>query len=278
MIVNKKEQNIKRLKQLEAEKQQIKDEIKLKIENNNKILNYNRLNKPFILKPSYNAIIPLHLYTCWHTKELPPLMKENYDYLVESNPKITFHLYDDNDCREFIKNNFEADVLGAYDSLIPCAFKCDLWRYCILFINGGIYMDIKYRCVNGFKFIDLTEKEYFVRDCDINNVYNALIVSLPGNEILHKCIRKIVENVQNKYYGNGCLDPTGPGLLAKYFTQEEKQNIKIYHSLVESINKYYIVKDDRIILSWYDGYREEQSKFQKYKHYSQLWEERNIYM
>jgi len=277
MIVNKKEQNIKKLKQLEYKKQQIIHEIRLKIEKNNKILIHNRLNRPFILKQNYNSIIPLHLYTCWHTKEVPPLMKENYDYLVESNPKITFHLYDENHCREFIKNNFEVDVLDAYDSLVPSAYKADLWRYCVLYINGGIYMDIKYRCVNGFKFLDLTEKEYFVRDYDVTNTYNALIVSLPGNEILHKCIRQIVENVKNNYYGNGCLDPTGPGLLGKYFTQEDRNSMELYHSLVETINKYYIVKGDRIILTWYDGYRNEQANFQKLKHYSHLWNDRNIY-
>lgn len=138
-------------------------------------------------------------------------------------------------------------------------------------------MDIKYRCVNGFKFISLTEKEYFVRDCDSNNIYNALIVSLPGNEILHKCIKQIVENVQNKYYGNGGLDPTGPGLLGKYFTQEERNYMEMYHSFIESNNKYCILKGDMIILSFYDDYREEQSKNQKLKHYSQLWIEKNIY-
>jgi len=53
--------------------------------------------------------------------------------------------------------------------------------------------------------------------------------------------------------------------------------MEMYHSLIESINKYYIVKDDRIILRIYDGYRDEQSKFQKLKHYSQLWNDRNIY-
>ena len=277
MIVNKKEQNIKRLKQIEDKKQQIISEIISKIETNNKLLIHNRLNRPFILKQIYNSIIPLQLYTCWHTKELPPLMKENYDYLVESNPKIIFHLYDENDCREFIKNNFEADVLDAYDSLIPCSFKSDLWRYCVLYINGGIYMDIKYRCVNGFKFIDLTEKEYFVRDYNVNDTYTALIVSLSGNEILQKCIRQIVENAQNKYYGNGALDPTGPGLLGKYFTQEERNAMELYHTFVESNNNYCIIKSDIIVLSFYDDYREEQTKFQKIKHYSQLWDEKNIH-
>jgi mannosyltransferase OCH1-like enzyme len=276
MFLQKKRiQHLRQKKQ--QEKKEIMDKLKSTMENNNKILNYNKLNKPFVLKNSYNSIIPLHLYTCWHTRDLPPLMKANYDFLVESNPKITFHLYDDNDCIEFIKNNFDQDVLYAYESLIPSSYKSDLWRYCVLYINGGIYMDIKYRCINGFKFLDLTDKEYFVRDYNINDTYTALIVTLPGNEILHKCIRQIVENVKIKYYGNGCLDPTGPGLLGKCFTQEKRNSMELYHSLLESINKYYIVKGDRIILTWYDGYRDEQSKFQKLKHYSQLWNDRNIY-
>jgi mannosyltransferase OCH1-like enzyme len=204
-------------------------------------------------------------------------MKENYDYLVESNPKITFHLYDENECHEFIKNHFEPDVLWAYESLIPCSYKSDLWRFCVLFINGGIYMDIKYRCVNGFKFIALTEQEHFVRDAVCSDVYTALIVTLPENKVLLNCIRQIVDNVKNKYYGTNCLHPTGPGLLGKNFTQEEKNSMEMYHSFLESNNKYYIVKSDRIILMFYDGYREEQKKNQKLKHYSELWNERNIY-
>ena len=56
--------------------------------------------------------------------------------------------------------------------------------------------------------------------------------------------------------------------------------MELYHSLsvVENqLNEYYIVKNNSIILSFYKGYRKEQSKTQKNKHYSQLWNEKNIY-
>ena len=274
MLVNRRELLIKKQQQI---KKYTEDVIRNR-ENYNRVVGYNNLNKLFVPKAKYDSIIPLHLYTCWHTKNLPPLMKANYDKLVETNPEITFHLYDENDCREFIKTHFRPDVLYAYDSLIPCSYKSDLWRFCVLFINGGIYMDIKYSCVNGFKFVDLTENEQFVRDYLVSNTYTALIVALSGNQILFKCIRQIVENVKNKYYGNSSLSPTGPALLGNYFTQEEKNAMEMYHSLIESINRYYIVKGDRIILRFYDGYRDEQAKTQKLKHYGQLWNEKNIYM
>lgn len=242
---------------------------------------YFLLNKAYVLKTNYSSIIPLHLYTCWHTKDLPPLMQANYNYLVDSNPKITFHLYDENECRQFIKDNFEEDVFNAYDKLLPCSYKSDLWRFCVLYKNGGIYMDIKYRCVNNFKFIDLTEGEHFVRDRPDKCVYTALIVTLPNNEIMRKCIYQIVRNVHNKYYGTNPLDPTGPGLLGRYFTNAQRNGLNMYHegSFIEhKLNEYYIVKDGRIILKNYSGYRDEQKKCQKNKYYSDLWHEKNIYL
>ena len=33
-------------------------------------------------------------------------------------------------------------VRQAYDSLIPGAFKADLFRYCVLLIYGGVYADV----------------------------------------------------------------------------------------------------------------------------------------
>ena len=79
------------------------------------------------------------------------------------------------------------------------------------------------------------------------------------------------------YYGINSLAPTGPHLLGSYFTQEQKNLLEIYHDCAECINKYYIVKDDTIILQWYDGYRDEQLKTQKIEHYGILWNNRKIY-
>ena len=74
-------------------------------------------------------------------------------------------------------------------------------------------MDIKFCCINGFKLIELTEKEHFVKDRPINSIYNALMCCKKGNLFLYKSIRQIVENVKNKYYGEHPLSPTGPLML-----------------------------------------------------------------
>jgi mannosyltransferase OCH1-like enzyme len=198
--------------------------------------------------------------------------------MTNSHPRFTHYLFDENECLNFIKDNFGNEVSNAYNMLVPSAYKSDLWRYCILYINGGIYFDIKFYCVNGFKLIALTEKEYFARDLEKSGggTLNGLLAVKPKNEILKNCIRQIVENVKNSYYGKTCLDPTGPGLLGKYFTKQDKEKMELYFANINIknvVDEYVIVFNDVTVLKQYDGYRNAQTK----KHYSELWNEKNIY-
>jgi mannosyltransferase OCH1-like enzyme len=103
--------------------------------------------------------MPLKIFQTWYTKDLPPKMKKVVENIKTNNPKFEHYLFDDNDCRVFIKEKFPEEVLDAYDRLIPGAYKADLWRYCVLYIHGGIYMDIKFKCVNGFKLIELKQSD-----------------------------------------------------------------------------------------------------------------------
>ena len=229
------------------------------------------------LKRYYNPVIPLNIYQTWHTKDLPPLMKNAVNKIIYNNPRFNYQLFDDDDCRNFIKDNFDINVLNAFDSLIPGAYKADLWRYCILYKNGGVYLDIKYAPVNGFKFINLMEKEHWVLDMDKNGIYNALMVCKPNNEILLKAINKVVTNVKNKFYGSNCLHPTGPIMLAEFFTQSDKNNFDMYHDIYQSIENRFVFFNGYIIFKNYNDYLNEQRNNEKIGHYSGLWGSRNIY-
>ena len=55
-------------------------------------------------------------------------------------------------CRDFIAKHFSEEVVYTFDKLKPGAYKADLWRYCVMYITGGIYLDIKMCPVNGFRF------------------------------------------------------------------------------------------------------------------------------
>jgi hypothetical protein len=231
---------------------------------------------PFPLKASYNSVVPLNIFQTWHTKNLSPLMYNAIIKVRNVNPRFNYFLFDDNDCREFIQKHFAADVLQSYDNLIPGAYKADLWRYCVLFIKGGIYLDVKYTPLNGFKFINLTESEHLVVDIDGHCIYNALMVCKAGNPTLLKAIRKIVENVKNKYYGDTYLSPTGPGLLSSIISANDPV-VDLRHEANGDENNKLILYKGIPILKSYHGHISDRIQNSKKDHYAVLWKNRNIY-
>jgi mannosyltransferase OCH1-like enzyme len=253
---------------------------KKSVEEERKIIEIEKtLAIPYPMKTNYNIIIPTNIFQTWHSKILPPLMAQSIFKIRNLNPKFNYFLFDDNDCREFIKLYFRKEVLDAYDKLIPGAYKADLWRYCVLFIKGGIYLDIKYTPLNGFKFINLTESEHLVYDTDCINVYNALMVCLPGNKLLIDAINTIVENVKNKFYGDSYLEPTGPKLLSKLMTDDDKPVVDLQHKEFYNDSNYRIIYFNNIpILKSYKGHAAERDQNSIKKHYSYLWNQRRVYL
>jgi len=217
--------------------------------------------------------VPLHLFQTWHSLHLPPHMAKCVHDLRSANPEFTYHLYDDAMCRTFIQQHFGEEVVFAYDKLIPGAYKADLWRYCILYMKGGIYLDIKYSCIAPFKLIELTTQEHYVRDREyvgMDGIYQALLVCYPRNPILHACIQKIVEYVQQNEYGKTCLF-IGPHLIGSYFCKLELNQFSLEFKGTR------ITRHHQSILSIYPEYRRELSQFSGKKHYMDLWLQRNIY-
>jgi len=228
---------------------------------------------------SKQPVIPLHIYQTWGTNDLPDKMKRCVDKLKRKNPDFEHHLFDDVKCREFIQTYFEDEVVEAYDRIVPGAYRADLWRYCVLYINGGIYLDIKYSNVNGFNLISLTDREYFCRDIEKSGsgIYNAFMICKPKNEKLLKCINQIVENVKNNYYGESCLSPTGPLLMKLQFTEYELSEISANGLGLcqdKCPTETCICKDGNPILAIYKEYYEKDAKD---KRYCDLWNDRAIY-
>lgn len=215
-------------------------------------------------------VIPLHVYMTWKTKELPPFMKANYNELKSKNPQFTFHLYDDADCRRMIQHFYPPDVVEAFDRLKPGAYKADLWRLCVLYLRGGIYMDCKLQAVQNFTLLEIVGKEHFVLDRPPGCIYNALMVCKAGNPILKDGIDQIVKNVKARYYGPCPLSPTGPEMLGRV-AAKYKLNMDMKYP-----NNYpqHIMYKTRLILRNYPEYRSEQTSE---NYYGILWNKKNIY-
>jgi len=279
--------NIKLKEEYEKKSQAEKDKLEAikRLEEHKREEEEMRKQKQRILQEKKdNAIIPFKIFQTWHSINLPRGMKEAINKLKKNNPEFEYIFHDDNQCREFIGNNFPDIVLYAFDNLIPGAYKADIWRYCILYIFGGIYVDIKFEPVGDYKFLDLVDNEYYVLDRPNPfgvSIYNGLMVMKPKNEILKLALNQIIKNVTNKIYDSSPIYISGSGLLGNLLhANDSYDNICYNYKLKFSKCGNYIVsiEDGNNLLKMYTNYREEQKKSSKILNYDTLWHSRKIYI
>jgi len=57
-------------------------------------------------------------------------------------PEAKYRVWIEADIRKLMLEEFDSEVIWAYDTLVPPEFKVQLSSYCILYVFGGIYLDI----------------------------------------------------------------------------------------------------------------------------------------
>jgi len=225
--------------------------------------------------PKDSNIIPLNIFQTWKNENLPINMKNTVLKLKKDNPEFNHYLFTDNMCRIFIQTYFDNYILYAFDKLKPGAYKADLWRYCVLYIYGGIYMDVKLQCINNFKLINLIDKEHFPKDrINLPSVWQGLLVCKPHNIILKKCIDQLCDNVNNNYLGISSLDITGPLLVANVINSINDEILDNYSIKLE--NNLDVTLNGIVIINEYKEYIDDLKNL-KIRHYGDLWKKKQIY-
>lgn len=163
---------------------------------------------------SFNGI-PATIYQSYDnntkvTYNLVNIISDNVSY----NSECEYYLFNNADKRLFIESNFDENIINEYDSL-PSNDKHKLWIYCILYKNGGIYMDIN--CRLQMPILDiitpimtkLQKNNNILFTMNNNNISNKLIIAPPNLPIFKDLIDSYVNhnnlslsNLVNKYNYN----------------------------------------------------------------------------
>ena len=145
--------------------------------------------------------------------------------------KFKYHLYSGKEIEDILQNNFSEDIIISYHSLKPYAYKADLARYCLLYLYGGLYIDLSLLCLssliledtNFFAFRDLPE--FSDPWWAINN---AIIYSKPKSNIIKTAIDLMVYHCKTKFYGVSAIDVGGPTLLGKAVMRSQENFHKVF--------------------------------------------------
>jgi hypothetical protein len=232
--------------------------------------------------------------------EFPEYHNICYKQIKNLYPNEEYHLYSGEEIEEIIKSNFEDDVFIAYKKLRPYSYKGDLARFCLLYLYGGLYVDLNVKLINTIPNLDIF-KFFAFRDVIKSSkrswsVATSIIFAAKKSKIMKKCIDIIVENCKNEFYGIISIEPTACIVLGKaimtynkdinfiattgelcYINPHEEENY-IYEFA------YLMDEDDKII-----AYRKPIIKgtdnrgdiscfgFNGTNNYTQMWEDKEVY-
>lgn len=231
-----------------------------------------------------NQKIPKVIYQTFETDDVPQGMYNSINSWINKNTDYEHYFFDSKDRIEFIEKYFNKDVLEAYIRLLPGAFKADLWRCCVLYQKGGVYVDADMICLKSLsELIEVNDEFLIARDDPMAKTFlaNGFIASIPKHPFLKKQIDNIVDNVKNlreRYY----LDITGPALMGKSVNEmcgrteydeftlgiNQVGGYKMKILLHDYTTRSFKYNDEQILISEYPNKNEEMDKIGNPSFYS----------
>ncbi|MHC3493043.1 glycosyltransferase family 32 protein [Pectobacterium brasiliense] len=176
-----------------------------------------------------------------YTKGVHDLPKEilvSVDKLKERNPGWEYFFYDERRIIEYIDKHYGKEMLSIYLSIDPKygAARADLFRYLLIYIEGGVYLDIKSSCSIPLDKVIKEDCEILLCSwdnkecgCDRNmGLHKELkflkcgeyqqwnIISAPGSPYIKSALDEVFYRLTNYkpwIYGvgiKGVLNTTGP--------------------------------------------------------------------
>ena len=109
--------------------------------------------------------IPKIIHQTYPSREqMPGFLAEHIRALKALNVDWKHTLYDDADCLRFIRENYDAKILQAFQSIHPAygAARADFFRYLLLYRVGGVYLDIKSGCRKPFDQLLRDDDEFLL--------------------------------------------------------------------------------------------------------------------
>jgi len=149
-----------------------------------------------------------------------------------ANPEYERHHFGDEEALEYIRKNCGEDDANAYECLSPAAYRADLFRFCALYSEGGVYMDSD--------MLPLVPLDDLYDPCAVATVGHdwpqgrpqkqmKILAGQKGAPIFECMVNKIVKNVRNRYYPDNPLALTGPMALQECYEAYHHDVSITYH-------------------------------------------------
>jgi len=226
---------------------------------------------------------------------MPELYNDCYNQIKTLYSDWSYKLYSGNMVEKIIKDNFEKEVYLSYKKLKPYSAKANLARYCLLYLFGGLYLDLTIYPLEKL----YTDAEFYVfedyQSIKSWSVHNGIMYSERKNPILKTAIDIVVDHCKHEYYGISPLHPTGCHVLGSaiqnYFyeslnieiagrmelMQDKNDNLQFGFFNYESFNPFALFKPMHNHENEIKTNNLESLGFKKTNDYRKMWYEKDYY-
>lgn len=171
-------------------------------------------HRPHVSVKSPHASIPYHVHQSFCTDTLPYELVRRSQTIVEREPGLSYTFWTDTAAREYLGTLSDTRILQMYDALIPGAYKADVFRYALLYQQGGVWIDMGVEMHQTIQWC--LEKEpsrdlVVIREAAASDGYwNGFIMVRPHHPALLAVLDRCLLNTAMKCYGVSSLSITGP--------------------------------------------------------------------
>jgi hypothetical protein len=174
---------------------------------------------PLFAAPTADPVyIPRNLFafTTPGTKQTLP-----FRITARANPSFKPRVFDEHAARKYMMRHCP-ESLSDYDAFVPISFKADVWRYCALWAEGGVYTDDDLVVLKPLEDIAAAARHNITAVWDRKmkgerGVITGFMVAVKGDPTFKCALEQIKKHVAEKKMnfetGSPTLKITGPQLL-----------------------------------------------------------------
>lgn len=199
--------------------------------------------------------IPKIIHQIWlGEKRKPKHIKEYMSEIRLSHRDYDYHLWSDGNVPEM-----PVELKAIYDSLDHPAMKSDLLRVYVLYLYGGVYLDVDYKLVTHLDDLNCYDDRdaYVVYPLGdkIDNINNSILISSANGKFISALLKEVKTEKQwlgPHFYGSVVFNYLG---LNNVCTDKEIVNACIEYDLgyIEESKLNSEIITHKFMASWYPG-------------------------
>ena len=164
--------------------------------------------------------IPKIIFQTWKTYDVPDNWKFAQKTVKEKNKDWKYVLLSDDDNLAIVKKNFP-DFLPYFINFKYNIQRADAIRYMVLYLYGGVYIDLDYQAIKPFdKIILEKDKEVgLIKSSNIDCITNSFLCSHKGAKFWLECIEEMKKSYKWWYFTKHLkiMCSTGPLMIDRIY-------------------------------------------------------------